>query len=275
MLKTRLLTAIILIALVLWIIFFAPPIIFMIFVGLFVGTAAWEWAGLIPLFAKLKGGMILRSAFVFVIEIIWAFFAFESAGFHYFHYLLYFNMALLVLLIPALVTYPRTVRCWHSSLTVTILGISFLVTAGASLIYLKRIPDGNIWLISVLLLTWMADTGAYFAGRFWGKRKFIPSVSPNKTWAGFWGGVVLSELIALIFGFEFSAKTVGFGYWMIISTLVILGSIQGDLFISMLKRCVQVKDTGNLLPGHGGVLDRVDSLLVSAAVLAFFLIGTL
>jgi phosphatidate cytidylyltransferase len=271
MLKTRLLTAIILIALVLWIIFFAPVIVFMVFVGLFVGAAAWEWAGLIP--SLPKGGIIFRSVFLLCIEIIWIAFSFLSEGFHYFHYLLYFNAALLVLLIPALVTYPRTVRCWHSTLTVTILGVSFLVTAGTSLVFLKQMPDGNIWLICVLLLTWMTDTGAYFAGRFCGKRKFIPLVSPNKTWAGFWGGVLLSELVALIFGIEFATKTMDLGIWMMISTLIILGAIQGDLFISMLKRCVQVKDTGNLLPGHGGVLDRVDSLLVSAAVLAFFLIG--
>ncbi len=270
--KSRLLTASVLIIAVLWIIFAAPSIIFSIFLSVFIGLAAWEWAGLLPSVAhRCSPLQIHKFLFVLIIELAWigSFFWPEI-----YHYLSYFTIGLFILLIPALLTYPRTSHRWHSLPTVLILGFSFLVAANVSCYFLKQLPQGEWWLLSVLLLTWAMDTGAYFAGRFWGKRKLIPQVSPNKTWAGFWGGFILSELIVIYFGAQFAAAVVGWSHWIVIGTLAILGAVVGDLFISMLKRCVQVKDTGSLLPGHGGILDRIDSLLVSMTIVAFFLNGS-
>jgi phosphatidate cytidylyltransferase len=299
--KSRIITATILIAVVVWIIFFASPLIFDIFVALFLAAGSWEWAGLVPgvnknvSYSVLKDVTILdersvegrtpvperqnrthfysplqKILFVLLVELLWVAFSLWPIGFQG---LLYFNAVLLILLIPALFTYPQTVSCWYSSLTTIILGISFLVTSSVSLEYLKQMPQGELWIITVLLLTWMMDTGAYFCGRFLGRRKLIPLVSPNKTWEGFWGGFLISEFVMIGFGFEFAANVLGWTSWVIAGTLAILGAVIGDLFISMLKRCAQVKDTGSLLPGHGGVLDRVDSLLVSSTIVVLFLVG--
>lgn len=268
--KSRIITATILIAAVVWVIFFASPFVFDIFIALFLAVGSWEWAGLVPGVNNFSLNKYKKILFVFLVELLWITFSFWPIGFQG---LLYFNAVLIVLLIPALFTYPQTVSCWYSSLTAIILGVSFLVTSSVSLEYLKQMPQGELWIITVLLLTWMMDTGAYFCGRFLGRRKLIPLVSPNKTWEGFWGGFLLSEFVMIGFGFEFAANVLGWGSWVIAGTLAILGAVIGDLFISMLKRCAQVKDTGSFLPGHGGVLDRVDSLLVSSTIVVLFLVG--
>ncbi len=265
--KSRIITATILIAAVVWAIFFAPPIVFEVFIVLFLGVAGWEWAGLVP---AIKNSSVKKALFLVLVELLWIGFSLWPVGFQG---LLYFNAVLLVLLVPALFTYPQSAQSWYSSTAVIILGISFLVTSSVSLEYLKERPQGELWLMTVLLLTWLMDTGAYFVGRFLGRHKLIPLVSPNKTWEGLWGGFVLSELIVIGFGWKFAAATMGWGWWILAGTLAILGAVIGDLFISMLKRCAQVKDTGSLLPGHGGVLDRVDSLIVSATIIVLFLVG--
>lgn len=265
--KSRIITATILIGLVVWAIFFAPPTIFDFLVALFLGVASWEWAGLIP---SVTSSALKKVLFVLLIEILWLGFSMWPVGFQG---LLYFNAVLILLLIPALLTYPQSISSWYSSTTSIIFALSFSITASVSLEYLKQMPKGELWLITVLLLTWLMDTGAYFTGRFFGQRKLIPYVSPNKTWEGFWGGFFLSELVVIGAGHVFAAEFMGWILWIVTGTLAILGAVIGDLFISMLKRCAQVKDTGNLLPGHGGVLDRVDSLLVSATIVVLFLVG--
>jgi len=115
-----------------------------------------------------------------------------------------------------------------------------------------------------LLIVWVADSGAYFSGRAWGERKLAPSVSPGKTWAGMWGGLaacaLLALLVALLAGLPvlpFVAVTVGVGVY----------SVVGDLVESLCKRFAGLKDSGTLIPGHGGVLDRFDSLLAAAPCL--------
>jgi phosphatidate cytidylyltransferase len=129
----------------------------------------------------------------------------------------------------------------------------------------ERSWAGGGWIVLVCALTWACDTGAYFAGRFFGRRKFFPSISPAKTWAGFYGGVVASVLGAFI------AKGIALPA-LPVSDCVILGLIAGvtgpigDLVESMLKRAYGVKDSGNFFPGHGGMLDRMDSLVFNALV---------
>ncbi|WP_375766473.1 phosphatidate cytidylyltransferase [Archangium gephyra] len=128
---------------------------------------------------------------------------------------------------------------------------------------LRLMPDGMAWSISALVITWSNDTSAYFAGRFLGRHKLYPEVSPNKTWEGFFGGMLGSVVGMFI--------TRGFFYPMLTVTdclvLGILGGILGpigDLCESMLKRAYGVKDSGVAIPGHGGILDRIDALLFNA-----------
>lgn len=123
---------------------------------------------------------------------------------------------------------------------------------------------GREAVLYALLIVWLADSGAYFAGRAWGVRKLAPRVSPGKTVAGFWGGVAACALLAVLAG-----MWLGQGTWTLVVVTVATGmySVVGDLLESHCKRFAGVKDSGTLIPGHGGVLDRFDSLLAAAPCL--------
>ncbi len=152
-----------------------------------------------------------------------------------------------------------------------LVGSLLLLTTWLAMVHIHQ-AAGADWLISLLLLIWAVDTGAYFAGHAWGKRKLAPEVSPGKTWEGAYGAMVAAWLWAL-----------GAAWWhsvplfttVPLSLIITWLSIGGDLGESLLKRQAQIKDSGNLLPGHGGILDRIDSLLAAAPAfaLALYLMG--
>jgi phosphatidate cytidylyltransferase len=122
---------------------------------------------------------------------------------------------------------------------------------------------GAEFVIYCLIAVWLADTGGYFAGKRWGKRKLAVQISPNKTWEGVAGAVVLVwlwSITAYLYGLN---ANLSLAIWLMLSAVIVFASIVGDLFESVFKRAHQVKDSGNLLPGHGGMLDRVDSLLAA------------
>lgn len=137
----------------------------------------------------------------------------------------------------------------------------------STLYMLRNLENGFVLTLLVLLLTWGTDTGAFFAGKFLGRSKLAPAISPNKSWAGAWGGLITAVIIAVVFGILTEANVFLFAIWGAITS--VLGQI-GDLAESAFKRYAGVKDSGNLLPGHGGVLDRVDSLLFTAAISYIF-----
>jgi phosphatidate cytidylyltransferase len=130
------------------------------------------------------------------------------------------------------------------------------------LVWLKSEESADLLLTWLMLLVWGADIGAYFAGRAFGRRKLAPNVSPGKTWAGVYGGMLTSVIISLVIAYfylpEHSLK--GWIWLLVLSSAVIAVSVMGDLFESLLKRNRGIKDSSSLLPGHGGVLDRIDSL---------------
>lgn len=147
------------------------------------------------------------------------------------------------------------------------------VPAWAALVWLHQLPGhGPRWALFAVMLVWAADTGAYFVGVRMGKHKMAPRISPNKSWEGFWGGLAGASLVAV-----FAVKPLGLG-WDDLPVLVFLTivaammSVAGDLFESLLKRHSGHKDSGRLIPGHGGMLDRLDSLL---AALPVFMVGKL
>ncbi|MBT8433616.1 MAG: phosphatidate cytidylyltransferase [Gammaproteobacteria bacterium] len=150
------------------------------------------------------------------------------------------------------------------------LGLDLLWICVHGLIYLYGMYGGEI-LLYLLSLVWVADIGAYFSGRRFGKRKLAPAISPGKTWEGFCGGLVANLL--WIIGIYFFSTGWGFGFlqFVLIGVATSLISVVGDLFESILKREAGVKDSGKLLPGHGGVLDRIDSLIAASPV---FVAGT-
>jgi phosphatidate cytidylyltransferase len=158
------------------------------------------------------------------------------------------------------------------SLATAVAGQLVLVPAWLALVALHaREPAGPGLLLFLLVMIWLADTGAYFAGRRWGKTRLAPGISPGKTWEGVGGAVaamVLSSLLLYHWGVLAGVA------WPAVLLLCLLAgcfSIVGDLFESLVKRRRGVKDSGNLLPGHGGVLDRIDSLTAAAPVFLFAL----
>lgn len=128
---------------------------------------------------------------------------------------------------------------------------------------------GNRWLLLALAIVWATDTGAYFAGRKFGKRKLAPRISPNKTVEGLAGGVIAGVVVAVVFAPLAGATVAHLPLVALVAVLTVLASVVGDLFESLLKRHVGAKDSGTLIPGHGGVLDRLDSVLAALPVFAF------
>ncbi|MBI3185882.1 MAG: phosphatidate cytidylyltransferase [Myxococcales bacterium] len=147
-----------------------------------------------------------------------------------------------------------------------------LLYAGAgmtALSVLRGLPNGLEWVVSALAITWVNDTGAYFSGRFLGKHKLYPTVSPNKTWEGFFGGMLGST------AGMFAVKAVFFGELSVADCLIlgVAGGVVGplgDLCESVLKRAFGVKDSGKIIPGHGGLLDRIDALLFNGPMVLLY-----
>jgi phosphatidate cytidylyltransferase len=120
-----------------------------------------------------------------------------------------------------------------------------------------------------LFILWASDTGAYFAGTFFGKRKLFERISPKKSWEGFFGGA----LLALVFAYGLSRYLdyLSVTQWFVIAVIIIVGGTFGDLIESLLKRSIEIKDSGTVLPGHGGFLDRFDGLLISTPFIVAYL----
>jgi phosphatidate cytidylyltransferase len=154
-----------------------------------------------------------------------------------------------------------------------IAGFLVLVPAGIGLARLRYdLPHGEYWTIYCLVLVGVADTGAYFSGRAFGRHKLAPEVSPGKTWEGVAGGLVLAATAAVVASFQFSQPLLP----MIAIGLVIAAfSVVGDLMESLLKRFAGLKDSGHIIPGHGGLMDRLDSVAAAAPLLLLSVIELL
>lgn len=154
----------------------------------------------------------------------------------------------------------------------SLMGMVILVAAITAMFYLWQ--QSPWWLMYVFLLVWCADSGAYFVGRKLGKRKMAPNVSPNKSMEGLAGGVVTGLLVVIgISVFMLQLTGTALLAFVALSVVTILISVLGDLFESMLKRRAKVKDSGTILPGHGGILDRIDSLLSATPIFALGFLG--
>jgi len=264
MLKTRVITAVLLLAVLLPVLFsnYYPAVA--VVVTLFFGAAAWEsfrlfknraaviiavfWAGAFAYTFFFNNGLEQARFWVAIGAAIW---------------LLRFAPALKVGLSP-----PEGVANLMMSMVYVVTLVSCFV---AILVLYQRSP---LYLISVMALVWIADIGAYFAGKAFGKRKLAPSISPGKSWEGAIGGwiavLVIAAMTALAapsalplqdtFAVRLQEK-MGWFVLLAVLTVIVAASVVGDLFESMLKRRAGLKDSSNLLPGHGGVLDRIDALV--------------
>ncbi len=262
--KQRVFTAIPLAMLALVAVWMAPqPLLLMLFAVLSL-LCAWELGGLVQ-FDRWQGTAFV-ALLLAAIVLLWRYplptDSWAIPGF------LWWLMLALWVIAQARRSVLFAPRRWVRALA----GWLTLVLAWVSLSYLLAAgPSGAFWLTLLFALVWGADIGGYFAGRRFGRHLLAPGISPGKTWEGLVGGLVLGSLAAT--GVHLSAMMLGLILpsllWLLpVSVMVILFSVAGDLTESLLKRQVNAKDSGRLLPGHGGLLDRVDALLAAAPVLA-------
>jgi phosphatidate cytidylyltransferase len=162
---------------------------------------------------------------------------------------------------------------WIASWALTLAGALYIGGLGAFAILVRGLPNGLVWTALALLTVWATDTGAYFVGTRMGRHGFFTSISPKKTWEGAIGGTAAALLTMLVLGWLFAGldplQSLAFGLGISVA-----GTF-GDLAESLIKRQTGVKDSGNILPGHGGMLDRIDSLLFAAVFAYYFLIWVL
>ena len=261
MLYQRILTAIPLAALVVWIIFFQPTSIFFYLVLFIVLISAYEWA-------KLSGvqNTYIKGMFAAVVATLtWSMGSYIPAATDWAIYLS-------VMWWFSISYYLKTAKpkSASSELKLDKLFIAFLVLPAAALAMQKThsMHQGADWLFYALSLVWVADIGAYFSGKRFGKNKLAPLISPGKTKEGLFGAVILTSLYTLLASYYFGIATEVAFLLVLLSIIVTFISVSGDLYFSFLKREAGLKDSGNILPGHGGMLDRVDSVL--AAMPVFF-----
>ncbi len=258
----RIITALVLVAVVLSCMFATqshyPMFILMVVAA---GVAGYEWLKLMP----RKSEQVFKP-FAWGYGILTALIAALALYYNDVTLLLWFASILTWLLsIFWVKTYPQYDGWYNSSLNV--IGL-ILISAAVTAIY-SVWQSSPWWLMYLFLLVWGADSGAYFVGRKFGRKKLAPNVSPNKSLEGLYGGAVTSMLIvitvALLYLDMSFAEHILF---LILSVVTVFSSVLGDLFESMIKRRAGIKDSGRILPGHGGVLDRIDSLLAAAPTFA-------
>ena len=276
--KQRIITALVLAPLAILAIFFLPLKFFMLFGAALFLLASKEWAGFVSkkpshitlyVFGLFLGGTLI----LIPVDAIWQ-------GTVPNKYLISGLIAANVwwcIALMLVVRYPKSATLWQSSqLIKSIFGLLTLIPFFWGLIVLRSVNMehdfyfGAELLMYVFLLVWAADTGAYFAGKNFGKHKLAPNVSPGKTIEGFLGGLLSAMIVAYLATYFFAIPSEKIMFFLVASLITTLVSALGDLTESIFKREAGLKDSSNLLPGHGGILDRIDSL--TAAVPVFTLI---
>lgn len=266
MLKQRIITALLLAPLALWGIWALPPRGFAITIGVIFAMAGWEWSRLCGL-QRVPGRVLYVAALVLAM----------AGGYSLLNQgnwplaILVIALMWWALALMSVLSYPQGTSLWqHSAVARGVAGLLVLLPAWAAIVLLhERFGPGYV--ILLMLLIWGADTGAYFAGRAFGRHKLAPSVSPGKTWEGVAGGVALALMVALL-GTLWLEPVGGYPAFLVLVLLAVMISILGDLVESLFKRIADVKDSGGLLPGHGGVMDRIDSMTAAGPLFALGLL---
>ncbi|MBU3580754.1 phosphatidate cytidylyltransferase [Polynucleobacter sp. AP-Capit-er-40B-B4] len=275
MLKTRVITALVLLAVLLPILFLLPPIYIGVFFLLTLMVAAWEWSRLLA----PEAGRAAWLYALFCLVIILFLLGMQNASWQF--ALLLLAVVFWFFVAPFILAKGMNLSLQKLQPFYVVLGLILLPATWFALVFLREL--GLIFLLSTIALVWVADIGAYFVGKAFGKRKLAAQISPGKSVEGAVGGLILCYVYAFACVYYFSFESTLFGAWAIrfgwipmflMVTVLVAFSIFGDLFESQLKRLAGVKDSSHLLPGHGGVLDRVDALIPTmpiAALLAGFI----
>lgn len=273
MLKYRLITACSLIPIIIGVLFFLPPIGFALVTLAVCMLSAWEWgplAGLPSLSQRIwlatLGGLLLAMSML-TIPTYRPFVTVWHVKYALWSSLIWWSIALLLVL-----GYPGYSRLWRESRMLRLaFGILTIVPFFFGMVALRQYHYdvnhfiGAWWLLYVMVLVWSADSGAYIFGRTLGRHKLAQMVSPRKTWEGLLGGLVTAVGSAWLFG-KYAPLDAAPITLLICSVSAALASILGDLTESMFKREAGIKDSGHFIPGHGGILDRIDSLMAAVPV---------
>jgi len=266
MLKQRVLTAIVLIISVVAGVLYLPPLFFRGASAIFFALGLWEWTNLAG-FRTLLGRILCFLAtpllgLLFLILFQWGGQALLIEG------LPRFILAFWMLVFFTLVRFPKDSALLRSKITGVFVGCMVLLPAWAMLIALQN--EDPKWVLYVLALVAVADSGAYFVGKRFGRHKLAPAISPGKTWEGV-AGALGSSLVIIIGGYVILKPLMMFYQWLALGMVTVIASIVGDLFESAFKRLQGVKDSGKLLPGHGGILDRIDGLTAAFPIFTILL----
>ena len=272
MLKQRVITAIIIAAAFISALILLSPISFSIMTAVVVTYAAWEWSDLsgisnklVKLFYALSVALLLvLSGYALGLTIPIS--RPEPLNLDTSKLLMVWLAPWWALALLWVQGYPSSAVLWGSCWVRGVIGYLVLVPAWLALVILIHTTQGEWLIFIVVLIVALADIGAYFSGRKFGKHKLAPYVSPKKTWEGLWGGIATNILLVIVLGLLLKLNS---AQWLMLLGMVlitVLASVLGDLLESMVKRHRGIKDSGNILPGHGGILDRIDSLTAALPV---------
>ncbi len=255
--KTRLISAAVLLPIFLIVIYALPSIVFAILIALFCGIASFELlrgTGLVH-----HSRLLIYTALAAMLIPIWCYFEMPYA----------WGMLGLLVFVIALFTEMMVdhVKIRLEALSLCLLAGLLIPYLMSALVRIQIQRMGNYWIMIPLILAFLPDSGAYFAGTFFGRHKLAPVISPKKTVEGVVGGVLVSVLGMLIYGVVvqlFCARQVNYIYALVYGVAGAVAAVIGDLCFSAIKRQTGIKDYGNLIPGHGGILDRFDSMILVA-----------
>lgn len=258
----RFLTAIVIAPPVLVAVFVLAPQLFAIMVGVVILLGAWEWSRLAGLDARRLRGVFVGGVAAALWAVWWIPESIKMA-------ILLLGVAWWGVAFSLVLGYPQTLETWRGPWRKLISGWLVLIPAWTGMVVLKGHPEADVLLALLLFLIWGADVGAYFVGRKFGRTKLAPNVSPGKSWQGVWGGIALGLICAVAIGFYTGLSGSEAWIGLLVTCFVTMAaSVLGDLYESVIKRQSGYKDSGNLLPGHGGIMDRIDSLTAAAPLFA-------
>ncbi|HSW69615.1 MAG TPA: phosphatidate cytidylyltransferase [Gammaproteobacteria bacterium] len=257
----RILTAIVLIPVFILLVLKLSPKAFCLFTAIIVLWAAWEWS-------FLMGVKQLKYSFIYPVILL---FLLIGSMWLYIPGIIIGSFVWWLLALLLVIFYPKFTHTWSKSITIRgLMGWMVLIPCWLAINFIRNIPESGVYILLFLfVLIWGADSGAYFAGKLWGKTKIAPEVSPGKTWEGLAGALVVTLIITVATLYWVQASHRLWLFACLITIVTVLFSVVGDLFESMLKRNEGLKDSGRLIPGHGGILDRIDSLTAAAPVFLF------
>jgi phosphatidate cytidylyltransferase len=279
-LKQRIITALILAPLALFAILYLPLFSFQIMIALVMGLGAWEWSSMSGMtrtftksaYAALVVAICLILSIMLPTDLIW----YQGQLNSLYTYILSVAAIWWVVSLAMIIAYPNYTSVWYTSKILRgIFGLLTLIPTWVAVVTLRTsLFDidpyyGASLIFYVLGIVWAADIGAFFVGVKFGKHKLRPEVSPGKTYEGLMGGVFASSAIIAFAALHYQVDPSRIWLHILVGALTVGVSALGDLNESMFKRCAGIKDSGKLLPGHGGVMDRIDSLTAAFPVFGF------